>query len=1331
MPRIRSILPFLFVVIAQLTYGQEWKNLYQNAQNAQNQGNYATALTLGTQSLELYIKESGETSDNYTAILRLLENICYADGQLEKGLAYVKKELSIRESKKDLEYAEALIQQGTFQQGLEDYNAAETSFTEAVTILQQFLKADDASIVECQLNLGVNSYLKGDEEKASTLFDTYLSKATENTGVVIQAFFYSGLLLLEKKDFSKSIQNFLHVRKFYESQEQTNTIEYASLLSSLGGAYAQSNQLENAEKEYQQAQSVYETINIRDNDYLQMMNARAVNLQKMGNTAKAQEIFAGLSSTQSNGIVAAVALNNKAAVSQAQGDFKQAETYYREALSRLDKTNSEHAERYAETLQNLAVLFSDQGNLNDALSQLKESLTILAVSGNGFSPLALSGKIKTANVLLKGGDKENSKKLYAEVLNHTSKNSSSSREFVMAMNGMGTVLQREGNIRAADSIFHDLVSRYESGKAARDFTYPVVLNNFAALNQTQGSFLEAHDLFRKASNFILKEKGPYNISYATALENLAFINLQMGLLQEAKPQIDSILSIYDKLLGKQSLEYASAMISLGKYYQSSGDYPAAEPCFKSAYQTVKNLKSSQQPEELTGAISALAIFYQTMGNYEEAEPLFKQALDVTGQTLGKTSADYSTALQNLATLYQMEGKLQQASPMLEQALAIDEKVYGQNHPQYSIPLKNLAAVYQKLGKLDNAQVLLERALKISEKVFGRNHPSYALTISNLAALYQDRGNFKEAGKAWEQSVTLRKSLLGEQHPDYARSLYGLATNHFAQANFKEANVHYKVVVADYLKQIRENFPSLSEKEKGAFYSKIKPVFESYQDFCIQFYKANPNDAESPALLSQLYDVQLATKALLLNSSNKVRQSILSSGDQALISSFREWLNTKEQIVRYYSLSVEERKLEEDVSVLQRRANELEKNLSLKSAIFRSQMTEKEITSSDVSKALREGEAAVEIIRMKRKFKEDSVYYVALALKPNAVHPSLVIYPNGKVLENRQFKFHRNSIKHHFNDTTSYDHYWKPLVDQLSGTKNIFLSCDGIFNKINFNTLMNKADHRWVLDDFTISLVSNTKDIIARGHSVPKQGEVNLYGNIDFHLTGVSGTTGSHTVTRNFGFGDQIPMLPGTEKEVDQIQTLIQSASRKAISHKMAEANEINIKKTNNPAILHIATHGFFLNDVDISENASEAEEKFFNNPLLRSGLLLAGAGKDKSNGTLASDEDGILTAYEAMNLYLDETDLVVLSACETGLGEVRNGEGVYGLQRSFMVAGSNAVMMSLWQVDDVATQELMVQFYKHWMEGDPKLDAFKKAQLFIKEKYKSPYYWGAFILVGI
>jgi CHAT domain-containing protein len=196
-------------------------------------------------------------------------------------------------------------------------------------------------------------------------------------------------------------------------------------------------------------------------------------------------------------------------------------------------------------------------------------------------------------------------------------------------------------------------------------------------------------------------------------------------------------------------------------------------------------------------------------------------------------------------------------------------------------------------------------------------------------------------------------------------------------------------------------------------------------------------------------------------------------------------------------------------------------------------------------------------------------------------------------------------------------------------------------------------------------------------------------------------------------------LPGTKTEVENISNLMIAKGWQPEVLIGDKALEETLKDCFKPRVLHIATHGYFQPDATSTQN-----------PLLRSGLMLAGAAQTLDGNKDDKTEDGILTAYEAMNLNLDNTDLVVLSACETGLGSISNGEGVYGLQRAFRVAGAKTIIMSLWKVDDQATQELMTSFYENWLNTGNKRQSFEIAQQNIKMKYKAPYFWGAFVMVG-
>jgi CHAT domain-containing protein len=356
---------------------------------------------------------------------------------------------------------------------------------------------------------------------------------------------------------------------------------------------------------------------------------------------------------------------------------------------------------------------------------------------------------------------------------------------------------------------------------------------------------------------------------------------------------------------------------------------------------------------------------------------------------------------------------------------------------------------------------------------------------------------------------------------------------------------------------------------------------------------------------------------------------------------------------------------------------------------------------------------------------------------------VLILSNGAELE-EALAFYKNSIKFRKEDKESYTTYWKPFEPFLAGIKKVYFSADGVFTQINPSTLYNTTSQRYVVEQYQIAFLTNAKDLLQSKTTTTLAGKAVLVGNPNYQIQGVSDNRNLLDLDNQDSFwlrNSVFASLPATQTEIENIEKNLQSIKNLQIRKLLGkEATEANLKtELNQVQLLHIATHGFFIPSKFDDESKSrvilldtkEIEDDPQDDPMLRSGLVFAGVTdyfrNEKRN---PNDEDGILTAYEVMNLKLDNTALVVLSACETGLGKVQAGEGVFGLQRAFKIAGTQSLVMSLWKVDDSATQELMQSFYEEWVKSGNKVQAFVKAQNKLKEKYKHPYYWGAFVLIG-
>jgi CHAT domain-containing protein/tetratricopeptide (TPR) repeat protein len=838
-----------------------------------------------------------------------------------------------------------------------------------------------------------------------------------------------------------------------------------------------------------------------------------------------------------------------------------------------------------------------------------------------------------------------------------------------------------------------------------------------------------------------KQQVKNSINEGLLLNKLGDLHTYKGEYTKASQALMQSILIFRSNLNESSIQYLSATANLGILYKEQGRYPEAEEQFD---EVLKKADPVDAANIYFPTLNNLAQVYQNLGQLEKAEKTFLQIKKQDSIDLGIDHPFYAVTLSNLSGVYHDEGKYEYAEKSLLAALEIQKARNETTSVSYARKLNNLAKVYMFSGKPDEALKLYEQANLIYKKGLGENNAEYATNIFNIGMTLWKIGKPDEGYKYLKNSSSIRAAVLGKKHPKYAESQQKIAEYLWFKQSKKEARQTYGEVFDNYYNQIESVFPALIEEEKAKFYyNTIRPSFEKFNSFALAYA------GEDPTIMSEVYNHQINTKGVIMLATEKVKEAIQSSRDTTLVKKFENWQAVKEQIAKLYSHSQSSSQLDSLLSL----ADASEKELSKQSAEFARQFIRKKYFWGDVQKTLKSGEAAIEVVRY-QKFSPDSagkflddISYGFLIVTPKTInHPDYIMLKGGKDIEGKFLNFYKNSILFNQEDNYTYRNFFEPLGDYLKKNKidNIYFSPDGVFNQISMNTIRNPFNNKYLVDEYVIQMVTNTRELLERRPKTTGAKSSVLVGFPTFNLDAKQVTQPKAT-NRSISRGGSnrglrggllryvdpengISVLPGTEKEIEKISELL-TVSASPVVFTQALASEGVAKRINSPTILHVATHGYFLED---DEKNRETSGYVFN-PLLKSGLIFAGAENFIRSGTAVDTvgNDGILTAYEAMNLNLETTELVVLSACETGLGVIKNGEGVYGLQRAFKLSGAKSVIMSLWSVDDEATQALMTLFYTEFMKTGNAQSSLRMAQRKLKTKYPQPFYWGAFVLVGI
>ncbi len=1089
--------------------------------------------------------------------------------------------------------------------------------------------------------------------------------------------------------YEKAAHEFEKVLPLIEKQYgATDTSYYSFLLIYAGVSFERDRQYEKAEQYYLNAKEIYERINALTN----------------------------------GGYITAI--NNLAELYRIIGKFENAETLYMQVLEKNKKVFGEESPHYINILNNIALLYQKMGNYEKAESFFLQSLEI-------------------------------SKKVFGE----------DNPENVILMNNITTLYHKMGNYKKAESMY---LKALEISKNAYGEKHPntvSLLNNLGTLYDDMGNYVKAESIYLQTLEIKKNILGIEHQDYAISANNLAQLYYKMGNYEKAEYLYQQALQICKKIYGEEHFNFALALNNLGALYHSMGNYEKAEFMYLEALKIRKKVFGEKHPEYAT-SLNNMALFYQETGSFEKAEPLYAQAREIRRETVGEENPEYAVILNNMALFYYDKGNYEKAETLFLQAMNIRKNSLGEEHPDYATSLNNLALFYSDMGNYERAETLFLQAVEISKKALGEMHAEYATLLNNLAGLYDAMGNYEKAEALYLQALEIIKKVYGEKHPNYASTLNNLAVLYQGRGCFEKAEPMFEHAMNAYFSQIQQQFGFLSETEKEKYLAKVQFFFMAYQNFIFQ------QQAINPSLAGKAYDIELSCKGLVLNANKQLRWFIFNNGDSSSVNTYNSWIAVRASLARMYSMPLSQQTA--DPKMLEDQANELEKKLARVYSGKNNLKGFQDIHWLDVQKQLNPGEVAIEFTHFpfyNGKKWTDSIMYVALLLTHDDIHPEIIPLFEGKqldsVLQRRsgsEINF-INDLYCRVNEDNQlrpgkgqqlYDLVWKPLEKFLENIHTVYYSPSGRLHQLSFAAIP-CGETELLSDRYYLHQLSGTVQVTVKHQENPIKNIV-LYGGIEYDAGFDKMQSNASQYKQSIekfpsGLSRSINLdktrsgywmyLDGTRNEVEKIKNLAEDKGIKSVvltGNEAIEESMKNLSGNSSPDVIHIATHGFFFPDVEKNfdktglKAAGELTSQVFkisDNPLIRSGLAFAGAnhawaGEDIPPGL----DDGILTAYEVSNMYISNTELVVLSACETGLGEIKGSEGVFGLQRSFKMAGTNYLLMSLWQIPDYQTSELMNHFYTEWFSGKSIHEALKMAQDFMKGKYPNqPFMWAGFVLV--
>jgi CHAT domain-containing protein/Tfp pilus assembly protein PilF len=985
----------------------------------------------------------------------------------------------------------------------------------------------------------------------------------------------------------------------------------------------------------------------------------------------------------------ATVLNNLAELYKAQGQYSKAEPLYQRSLAIREQALGANHPDVAQSLHNLALLYVNQGQYSKAEPLYQRSLAIWEQALGANHP-----------------------------------------DVAVSLNNLAVLYVNQGQYSKAEPLYQRSLAIREQALGANHPNVAVSLNNLALLYVNQGQYSKAEPLVQRSLAILEQALGANHPDVAQSLNNLAGLYERQGQYSKAEPLYQRSLAIREQALGANHPDVATTLNNLAALYQAQGQYSKAEPLYQRSLVILEQALGANHPN-VALALNNLAVLYEAQGQYSKAEPLYQRSLAIREQALGANHPDVASSLNNLAVLYHSQGQYSKAEPLVQRSLAIREQALGANHPDVAQSLHNLAALYEAQGQYSKAEPLYQRSLAIREQALGANHPDVAQSLNNLANLYQDQGQYSKAEPLYQRSLAIREQALGANHPDVATALNNLAVLYWSQNQTEPALTRLARALDIEETNLAQNLVIGSEEDKRAYLKTFSGSTHSAISFHLQFAPTNPQAARlalTTILRRKGRVLDTLSQALI-----RLRQQ-LSPADQERLTRLSVLRTQVAQIAFNPNPTDQQR---QQLQLLNTQAEQIEAELNRSSSAF-AQTTQK-VTLEAVQKAIPANAALVEFIEyypfnpkapqgQRWGSPRYAVYVLSATGEPRWADLGSASEIDALVAQYRSATLDpRRPLSETQAAARTLSAKIMAPVRQFVGTANhLLIAPDGQLNLVAFAGLVDEKN-QYLIETYQITYLTSGRDLLRLQTAPPKANPPLIVANPTFDKPGTTAIQIASADRSNPRSGDLAALrfgpLPGTAVEGEAIARLLPNARL----FTQTQATEAVVKGTPNPRILHLATHGFFLKPAPVTPARDGSQPLPSENPLLRSGLALAGFNVRQGGG-----DDGVLTALEMTGMDLRGTQLVVLSACETGLGDVQSGEGVYGLRRALTLAGAQAQVMSLWRVDDEKTKDLMVAYYQRLSKGEPRGEALRQTQLALLRNPQSahPRDWSGFIFTG-